>query len=416
MKKTSIGWRSNRASLLVVVLVLLFSTVQLHGQFIPVSTIEISTARSMDESILQAMEYLDTDWDRSSYNMIVPSSTLLKMNAARESAPSIFAVYSFKGNVEAPSGSKQADDQLKTMALLLKKATDELAEISKQNSYKGQLKQLKPLLEFLGFSVSNMPIPVQKLDVSRLKLTKLRTAELVQSGLVAEALTNAAEKVALSSKSAQKKHLAFKYLAASVLTIPAVWAYLEPEFSRLAREGGATTDNLYFAKLYMDRVPFFEDDSRIWKEAPRFYLSQLKVSNPANKTRNGKPANVELTDTETKVTVSYTISAHETWYRFDENSVLVDSDTKERYPIKRIEGGIPLGKTIVLVGCGGSTIDFTFVFPRVKESMKSFFINEVDPAPSSEAGRKAYYKAHNIMSDGSSSLSSMEYTLSDYVK
>lgn len=233
MKTTSIGRRSNRASLLVVLLVSLVSTVQLQAQQ---STSIVDLAKDMKESLVKTLNSLPTNWDQKSYSLSVRSAALTKSMAEGSSEPSSFAIFSFKGNVESVT-DKEANEELKTMATLLRKAIDELNEVSEQKKDEGTLKQLKPLLKYLGFSVSNMPVNVNKLDVSCSKVAKLTMAESYLNGLVGEAVTQAAEEMAQSSNSALSKHNAYKYLSASVLNIPSIWTILEPEFSRLAKVG-----------------------------------------------------------------------------------------------------------------------------------------------------------------------------------
>ena len=411
MKTTLFGRLSNRAGLLVVLVVSLVSTVQLQAQQ---STSIVDLAKNMKESLVKTLNGLSSNWDQAGYSLSVRSAALTKSMAEGSSEPSSFAIFSFKGNVESVT-DKEANEELKTMATLLRKAIDELNEVSEQKKDDGKLKQLKPLLKYLGFSVSNMPVNVNKLDVSCSKVAKLTMAESYLNGLVGEAVTQATEEMAQSSNSALSKHNAYKYLAASVLSIPSIWTILEPEFSRLAKVGGAITDNLTFAKLYMERIPYFADDSRIWKEAPRFYRSQLKESKSLPKI--GDITRVEVTDKETRVTTTIRVSSHEVWFRLDENSVLVDNETKERYPIKGMADGLPVGKTFVVVGCEGLTMENTLIFPPVKKSLKSFYIEEVIPYQTSEKARLDYRRKHNIMSDGDgASINKTVYQLDDFLK
>lgn len=210
--------------------------------------------------------------------------------------------------------------------------------------------------------------------------------------------------------------MAYKYLAASVLQIPALWAYLETDFTRLVREGGSTTDTILFAKLHMNRAPYFKEDSRIWKQAPRFWPSQLTVLESAGNVPYGHVSNVELSDTETKVTVRYTLGGHELWFRFDDTQILVDNDTKEVYSLKRIENQIPMGKTFVVVGCENRAVEFTLVFSPIRKSLKAFVLDDSQSNPNEFSAKKRYFKKHNIMSDSGDATDIVVYQLSDFVK
>lgn len=227
---------------------------------------------------------------------------------------------------------------------------------------------------------------LKTLATTRSTLTKIKADELKASMVQVEALTQVAEKLARTPWTFQNKHLAYKFLTASLLSIPAVWAFVEPDFTRMVREGGSTTDTIIFAKLHMDRAPFFKEDSRIWKQAPRFWPSQLTTLEPAGDVPYGHVTKVELSDTE----------------------------TKDVYHVRRVENRIPLGKTFVVVGCEDKAIEYTLVFPPLQKSLKAFVLDDYRPAPTSESAKKRFYRKYNIMSNGGGSSDFVVYKLSDF--
>jgi antitoxin component YwqK of YwqJK toxin-antitoxin module len=393
---------------LTVSVVLIFSITPLQAQ--PSTAVEqIKTA------IQQNIDHLDAGWDEASYIMPINSSAYLKARTSSNKISNSLGIYSFKGNVKDAPSQRLADQRLKTLALLLRKATDEITDMYEQGTYEGELKQLKPLLKFIGFTVSNKPLSLSKLDVRHSKVQSLTPRMLEHSTFRAEALTQEAEMLASSQWMAMNKHLAYKFLTAYILTVPMFWAYLEPEFFRLVSEGGASTDIIVYVKLHMNREPFILQDSRIWNKAPRFQASQLQLveADAGSQTRHIK--NVELSDTETRVTLRYNVGGREMWYRFDNTLALVDNETKELYPIRRIENSIPLGKTFIVVGCEGKAVEFTFVFPPLKKTLKQFVLDDNLSAPTSEKAKMRYFKKHNIMSDGSGRSPVVIYNLSEFV-
>lgn len=403
---------SNRIWLKKVPFLALFliSTINMFGQ-------DNQSVERLRASYQQTIDRLDASWDERSYNMYVPSSVYNQATrTSKQSVPYALGVYSFKGNVLESPNQKTIDKRLKTLAALLRKTTDEFADVSKQNNFEGSLSHLKPLLMFLAYTVSDRPVPIKTLNPTRSTLKKLNAVEWSIGAMQAEALTQIAEKLALTPWTMQNKHLAYKYLAASVLNIPALWTYLEPDFTRMVREGGSTTDTIIFAKLHMDRAPFFKEDSRIWKQAPRFWPSQLTTLESAGDVPYGHVSKVELSDTETKVTMRYTLGGHELWFRIDASTVLIDHETKDVYHVRRVENRIPLGKTFVVVGCEDKAIEYTLVFPPLQKSLKAFVLDDYRPAPTSESAKKRFYRKYNIMSDGGGSSDFIVYKLSDFVK
>jgi len=401
----------NRTTFFIVLLVSFFSTTQLQAQ-------EKTAVESMKTTYQQTINRLDASWDEASYNMPVMSTAYKQARLSSSSGVSnSLGIYSFKGNVKDVPNQRIADQRLKTLALLLRKATDEMTAVYTQQTFNGELKQLKPLLKFLGFTVSNKPLSLRTLDVHRSMLQTMKPNDFEQSTFRAEALTQVAEKLANTAWMASNKHLTYKYLIASLLTIPVFWTYLEPEFSRLVLGGGASTENIVFVKLHMNREPYILQDSRIWNKAPRFEASQLQVmeagSFAINESRH--VTKVELSDTETKVTLRYVVGGREMWYRFDNTFALVDNQTKELYPVKRMENQLPLGKTFIVVGCEGKAVEFTFVFPPLKKTLKQFVLDDNLSAPTSDKAKMRFFKKHNIMSDGSGRSAIVVYNLSEFV-
>jgi hypothetical protein len=86
------------------------------------------------------------------------------------------------------------------------------------------------------------------------------------------------------------------------------------------------------------------------------------------------------------------------------------------YKIKGLENGLPLGKTIVIVGCGGKAVEFTYVFPPIKKTLKQFVIDENIKIPTTEPEKIAYFEKNDIMSDSGDEGPIVIYKLSDYVK
>jgi len=190
---------------------------------------------------------------------------------------------------------------------------------------------------------------------------------------------------------------------------------VNPGFTRLSRKGGATTDMLLFNRLTLSRVANMKNDSRIWRKAPRYVPSQLNAYDASTQQRKSGMA-IEFNDAETRVTYRVPIGLHESWLYFDKTSILVDFDTKEQYQVKRIINGYPLGKTFVLVGCEGKTVEFTLIYPPVKKSMKSFTMENRTVVPVNYRDKKRFMLKYSIMSDGGSSYSNHVFKVSDYEK
>lgn len=408
MKTKRIRANAKGASFFIVIVVVFFSTANLQAQ--PSTAVE-----RIKTTIQQNIDRLDAGWDEALYNMPVYSSAYLNARASSNTVSNSLGIYSFTGNVKDAPSQRIADQRLKTLALLLRKATDEITDMYEHGTYEGELKQLKHLLKFIGFTVSNKPLSIRKLEERRSKVQALLPRTFEQSTFKAEALTQVAEELASSQWMAMNKHLAYKYLTASILTIPTFWTYLEPEFYRLVHEGGASTDIIVYVKLHMNREPFILQDSRIWNKAPRFHAAQLQLvdADAGSQTRHVKK--VELSEKETRVTVRYNVGGREMWYRFDNTLALVDNETKERYPVLRMENNIPLGKTFIVVGCEGKGVEFTFVLPPLKKTLKQFVLDDNLSVPTSEKAKMRYFKKHNIMSDGSGRSPVVIYNLSEFV-
>ncbi len=429
MRNTHILACSKRASFFIASVVIFCSTTFVQAQ--PSTAVE-----RQKNNHLQQIDRLDASWDEASYNMPVRSSAYMKAMIKSRTVSNGLGIYSFKGNVKDAPCQRMADERLKTLALLLRKATDEMTELSKHKivgkagmilfnndgtagisqpkNMDGELKHLKPLLKFLAYTVSNKPLSLRTMNMDCSTLEGMASDDITISYYGAEALTQVAEKLASTSWMALNKHLAYKYIVASILNIPTFWKYLEPEFFRLVSEGGASTDIIIYVKLHMNREPFILQDSRIWDKAPRFQASQLQLveADAANQTRHIKK--VELNDTETRVTLRYNVGGREMWYRFDNTLALVDNETKELYPIRRIEGNIPLGKTFIVVGCEGKAVEFTFVFPPLKKTVKQFVLDDNLSAPTSEKAKMRFFKKHNIMSDGNGRSPIVIYNLLEF--
>jgi hypothetical protein len=406
MKNTSIKFL--RASLLTTVVLLSALTVSAQDGV---------SIRDVPTSLEQAISKLDKEWDNR-YNMYINSDVLTRTLKKNKGGMPAYAlgIYSFRGNELTEADSKTVNKYLNIFLKSLKNAYNEYVLANENGRFEGSFKELPKLFKEIKLTVSDLPINPEKLDLSKTRVTTFTTEEVSHNRFRTEELIGVTEKIAASEWVPQSKLLAYKYLVSSSLSLPWIWKYLDGEFTRLVREGGSTTDTILFAKLHVIRAPYFSNDSRIWKHAPRFWPNQLVTSELTGSFSSGRVVKFERTDNETKVTIRYMVGGHELWYRVDKTTVLVDNMTKEVYPIQRLENGLPLGRTFVAVGCEGKCIDCTLVFPPVKSSLEKFCLDDNNPFPSNERTKKRFMKKHDIMSDGGSSDGVVIYKVSDLAK
>jgi hypothetical protein len=350
---------------------------------------------------------LDARWDAGS-NSSIPSAALLertKQNTANQVISQSFSLYSFRNNELTEIQPETINADFKQFAALLRKAFEEYG-----HTEHGKLRDLGKWIAFMQFRVSDLPLKMRKLDLSRSKGVDLSESELY----VTRNLLEVSDRMAALPLGDKHKLLAFKYLATKATAIPWIWNYLNPEFIRLAQKGGAATDLLTFNRLYSGRFPYMKNDSRIWRKAPRYFPNELTLFDPATQTRKTGMSMV-FTKKDTRITYRVPQSLRESWLYFDKTSMLVDHDTKQQYKIKRIEGGYPLGKTMVLVGCEGKIVEFTLVFEPVKKPMVYFTMEDQTVVPKALSKKIPYMLKHNIMSDGSMSKNTTIYKVSDYL-
>jgi len=365
---------------------------------------DLKQCKQLEETVA----LLDSRWDAGG-GFSITSNALLqaKLNNSSEQSRYTWSLYSFRNNELETIKSPTIDKELKLFSVLLRQAYDEYVGCGKGK----RLKKLGNWIRFMEWSVSTLPLKVGTLDLSRSKVKILSESEKAQT----ECLLAIADKIAYSPSQEKQKLLAFKYLSCKAVSLPWIWNYVNPGFTRLSRKGGATTDMLLFNRLTLSRVANMKNDSRIWRKAPRYVPSQLNAYDASTQQRKSGMA-IEFNDAETRVTYRVPIGLHESWLYFDKTSILVDFDTKEQYQVKRIINGYPLGKTFVLVGCEGKTVEFTLIYPPVKKSMKSFMMENRTVVPVNYRDKKRFMLKYSIMSDGGSSYSNHVFKVSDYEK
>jgi hypothetical protein len=392
---------TNGHLLIVFLSVFLFSSTSLNAQR---PSIREQQRKDLERTIVN----LDYRWDAAS-NSSIPSTALLersKQNKTNEVISQSWSLYSFRNNELIDIKQKTIDSEFKQFAALLRDAFNEYYG----ETNKGKLKKLGKWIDFMEFKVSDLPLKMSKLDLSRSKGTELSEWELSYT----QDLLEVTEMFVYQPLQEKQKLLTFKYLATKAIAIPWIWNFLSPEFTRLAQKGGAATDMLTFNRLYSSRFPYMKNDSKIWRNAPRYFPEELTLYDPA--TQKGKTGmSIAFTKKETRITYRIPQSLREGWLYFDKTSMLVDHDTKQQYKIKRIEGGYPLGKTLVLVGCEEKIVEFTLVYEPVKKPMTDFTIENRTVVPKELSQKIPYMLKHNIMSDGSISRDPTIYKVSDYV-
>lgn len=354
----------------------------------------------------ETIALLDARWDAGG-GLSITSNALIKarMNKSSNRSPYTWSIYSFRNNELESIEPDEINEDLKSFSVLLRKAYEEYVGRSKGK----KLNTLGKWIGFMEMSVSTLPLNVGKLDLSRSKVEMLSESEKVQT----ECLLAIADKIANSPWQTKQKLLAFKYLSCKAISLPWVWNYVNPGFTRLSRKGGATTDLLQFNRLSLSRVPFMKSDSKIWRKAPRYFQNQLNTFE-ASTQKKFSGMSIEFNDVETRVTYRIPMGLHESWLYFDKTSILVDFDTKKQYQVNRIVNGYPLGKTFVIVGCIGRVVEFTLIYPPVKKSMKSFTMENRSVVPVNYRDKKRYMLKHSIMSDGGNSYSNQVFKVSDY--
>jgi hypothetical protein len=362
----------------------------------------------MCNDIDEAITLLDSRWDTGN-GFSITSNILLnaQKNSSDGKLQSSWSIYSFRNNELETIKIAAINNDLKKFSELLSQAYDEYNGLGKSK----KLRKLGNWVGFMKLSVSTLPLKVGTLDLSRSMDFTLTEIEKAQT----ECLFLTAKKIASSQMQTKQKLIAFKYLACKAIALPWVWNYLSPGFTLMAHKGGAQTDMLMFNRLTLGRVANMKNDSKVWREAPRYFPNQLNLYD-ATSQKGKSGVSIEFSEAETRVTYRIPQSLHEGWLYFEKTSILVDYDTKEQYQVKRIVNGYPLGKTIVLVGCEGKIVEFTLIYPPVKKSMKSFTIENRTVVPVNERDKKRYMQKNHIMSDGAGSFNSQIYKVSDFAK
>lgn len=351
---------------------------------------------------------LDARWDAGS-NSSIPSKALLESaenNNGNERITPSYCLYSFRNNELTDIQEKAINADVKKFASLLRAAFKEYSGGANNR----KLKELGKWIAFMQIRVSDLPLKMHKLDLDRFKGVEL--SELEQSYTLN--LLDVAEKVAILPLQNQHKLLAFKYIAAKAIAIPWIWEYLNSEFIRVAHKGGAATDLLTFNRLASGRVPNMKSDSKVWRNAPRFSPEDLTIVDPTSQAAK-TGMSIEFNEKETRITYRVPVALKESWVYFNKTSMLVDCETKEQYKVKRIEGGCPLGKTFVFVGCEGKIVELTLIYPPIKKTMQYFTMEDKTVFPVDKMARIRYMQKHNMMSDGGWSSNKTTYRVADYL-
>lgn len=108
--------------------------------------------------------------------------------------------------------------------------------------------------------------------------------------------------------------------------------------------------------------------------------SQMVLANvPFRSMQYNKVIRMRHTDTETFVTVALPISWDVQWHGDDSNVALLDTNTGDRYHFRRVDGGIPHDKLLLIRGMKGRVLEITSVFPRLKDDVRVVKLIETGP-------------------------------------
>lgn len=80
---------------------------------------------------------------------------------------------------------------------------------------------------------------------------------------------------------------------------------------------------------------------------------------------------IETDKNETRVTIATPIYFESNWVQFDKGFCMVDRKTGDTYVIRSLTRGIELDKTLVVEGKKNRMVEFTMVFPPLKQGVKS---------------------------------------------
>lgn len=358
------------------------------------------------EALEEQVTILDNRWDLSNTNSIKSNAYQQAFgNGNRNSTNYTWSTYSFKNNeLETISGSK-IDADLQTFSKLLNDALTEQAERNASN-----IKPIQKFIAFLKIKVSDLPLNPGNIKPAKTEEKISQTELQLTRDFIA-----LSKSIADSKRTNKQKLLAFKYLTCRAISTPWIWNYLDSEFTRVSHKGGSISDNLIFNRLTLPEVSSMKFTSKIWRKAPRFFANQLTIIAPPVPKDRPNPK-IEFTPKETRVSYLIAAGLREAWIYFDKSSYLVDYDTNERYKAKRIENGIPLGKTFVVVGCEDKFVEITVVYPPVKSTLKSFTLENGSVVPVDPKARMRYLKKTNQMSDGSGVYKSQVYHKDQFMK
>jgi hypothetical protein len=355
-----------------------------------------NSAMLSNELAEQRLLSLSDNWESRSNASSIQSFALAKNTSTRSFA---ITYVNYKLNGLSSIDRKNIDKEFVAFSRLFDQVIKEAAAATKFEKYKGEWKSLHALMNYLNYAFQDTLLSSNKVPFNLLKIGVLPKADRSSGMEQLLNFRNLLKRVSEADWTAKKKLYAFKYLAFYVVNQPLIWAVVNDFFVEGAKLGGATTDAVLFRRLGSDRLTNYQHDSYIWRNAPRFNAQLLNPQEPKSYNPDQFIYKVESTNSETKVTLSQAVYGHELWFYFDKSIVLVDAESNEKYPIIRLENEIPLSKTFVVVGGEQKEVHLTLVFPRVKQTLKTFRLMD----------NISDYT--NIQSDGNPSLSIKDVNL-----
>jgi hypothetical protein len=338
--------------------------------------------RRLSAVLERRMGQLDVRWEQEAEEAI-PSLRLESAFRQAAQTPSYgTAYYHFRCDGDTTLTASQLTERLTRYVERLEAALDEVSEAYRSSRMQGRWIQMEPLVRQLELTVFDQPLDPLRLNYARSTLSFFGKEAFERTALQTEALLAVARRLSASAVPIQQKRQGYAYLLTLTLRLPWLWPYVEPVMVHLARQGGAPSDTLLFKRTLPSRLSYSARDAAIWKGALRVRADRLVCLDPEQtEMRHGVSA-VSRNAQETKVTLRYEVTDDEWWIRFDGSLTLLDVASEERYRLKRLEGGLPIDRTLVLLGCKGRIVAFTLVFPAVKPALEAFRLDNsrVDPS------------------------------------
>ncbi|MBQ4278506.1 MAG: TonB family protein [Rikenellaceae bacterium] len=161
---------------------------------------------------------------------------------------------------------------------------------------------------------------------------------------------------------------------------------------RAANAGEATAAGVFVDSRYEYILPKSKTTVLVSDYSPREY-----------RVYGYRILDIECKPDETRVLIAVDMPEDKAawWLIFGSGIYIRDTQTKDRYMIRRLENDIPLDKVIVVQGCGGQSVAFTAIFPPLKKTVKVIDVidmpNTKIPLPVAGGGSPSGVVWRNVM-------------------